>query len=238
MKGPAIFRETDTGFVKADMTLVAKTMGGGAVDLAGWTMVESQRGSYEVNIPLMITDGTIFIYKTSTPSIKYDGFFTADVIGTLQPDISDAGDKAEAARVAAVAAQAAAENIDLSGVAQAGEAAAALTSYGAAKPADLTDLAKTSDVVDTAGALATLIGGVPAAVRDVSNANPAPGSMGEGVANLATPVVTVTPDYPSTITYRAAAPAVGKIDRVVMHSGMILIYQYDINDKLTGVVEE
>ena len=166
MKGPAIFRETDVGFTAAQMTLVVKTMAGAVIDTTTpgtWTMTESQRGSYEINVPGLVVDGTVFMFKTDTPSIKYDGFLTADA------------------------------------------------------------------TVDNQA--------IAVAVRDVNNTNPAPNSLGAGINSIATPVVTVSPDYPSSITYRPTTPAAGKINRVIMHSGLILDYQYDAEGNLTGVVE-
>lgn len=78
MKTPVAFGETDIGLTSANFNISVKTMAGVVVDTTGWSMTESQRGSYEVDVPLCMVPGTIYMVHNGDPTIFYDGFIDAD----------------------------------------------------------------------------------------------------------------------------------------------------------------
>jgi hypothetical protein len=80
MRTEAAFGRNDTGLVAFDMNISVKTMAGADVDTTGWSMVHSQRGVYDVNVPLCTVPGTIYISHKIDPNIFYDGFINDDGI--------------------------------------------------------------------------------------------------------------------------------------------------------------
>jgi hypothetical protein len=85
MKTDAAFSATDLGLTVADLDISVKTKAGVIVDTSGWSMTESQRGVYEVDVPLMVVPGTIYLVKKTDPTVFYDGFmdYGASVIDAL-----------------------------------------------------------------------------------------------------------------------------------------------------------
>jgi len=78
METTVSFGEDDLGLVKEDMTLEVKTMDGTVVDTTGWTMTESQRGTYKVVVPGAVVESSLYIYETIDPTVFYDGLLSPE----------------------------------------------------------------------------------------------------------------------------------------------------------------
>jgi len=89
METTVTFGEDDIGLVKSNMTLVVKTMTGAVVDTTGWTMTESQRGTYRIDVPGATVDSSLYIYKTLDPTVFYDGLMSPDDSSDLLQDTLD-----------------------------------------------------------------------------------------------------------------------------------------------------
>jgi len=78
MRTDAAFGYSNTGLTVMDVDITVKTMTGVAVDTTGWTMTHSQRGVYEVVVPLCTVPSTIYLVHKLDPFIFYDGFINDD----------------------------------------------------------------------------------------------------------------------------------------------------------------
>jgi hypothetical protein len=89
MKSPVFLREIDINLVKADFNdPVVKDMNKVVMDVTGWDISESQRGSYEIDIPTLDPSAKYSIYLShiTNPKIVYDGWISAD---TLDQQVSE-----------------------------------------------------------------------------------------------------------------------------------------------------
>lgn len=80
MKVTVSFRETDVGLVKNNfLDPTVRTMDGIAVDVTGWTMTESQRGTYDLDLDIDPNGRyTIYFRHLTNPLIFYDGWIQGE----------------------------------------------------------------------------------------------------------------------------------------------------------------